>query len=93
MSNYGIILKKIQNNEHWHELPMDSLLQKYINERVDDEITIPIVNNGYWFVLDRNSMAINEYCYDHIFSRGCLNYTVAVYDTDENILYYFREDT
>ena len=86
-------IKKIQSNEHWYELPMDELLQRHINKLAEEEMSIPVIQNGYWFVLDRSSMAINEYYYDRIFYRGCENYSVAIFDIDSNTLYYFKEDT
>ncbi|MBR2744034.1 MAG: hypothetical protein IKE01_01885 [Clostridia bacterium] len=86
-------VQKIKDNGYWNKLPMNETLQKYINRPPEEEMSIPIINKGYWYLIDRNNMAANKHESDEIFDRVSRNYTVAIYDTDSNKLYYFREDT
>lgn len=88
-------IEKIEKNEHWRELPMTETLQGYANYSYYEGMEIPFVENGYWFVLDRHSKATNKYDENGIFEEGrySRNYSVAVFDTDANILYYSEEDT
>ena len=55
---------------------------------------IPEVKNGYWFYLDRGSDAIDKYDENFMYKeRYSHNYSVAVFDKDVNILYYYELDT
>lgn len=55
----------------------------------------PRVEHGYWFFLDRHSFATDPKDDSQVLdeSRPSYNFTVAVYDTDSNILYYSELDT
>ena len=89
-----IFLKKIKENKNWRKLPVTSELYTRIISNIDNfDITIPEIENGYWFFLDRNSEAINKYDEKAIYDRYSYNYSVAIYDTDTKILYYYELDT
>ncbi len=89
-----IFLKQINENKNWRKLPVTSGLYTRVISNLDDfKITIPEIENGCWFFLDRNSEAINKYDEKAIYDRYSYNYTVAIYDTDTNILYYYELDT
>lgn len=88
--------KKIKQNENWRELPMTEILFNSVCRHANEEhMNIPEVKNGYWFVLDRHSKATNKYNEYGIFeeNRYSNNFTVAVLDIENNILYYFELDT
>ena len=60
-----------------------------------DNPLIPQVENGYYFFRDRHSYAADPKD-DSAFldeSRPSYNFTVAIYDTDTNMLYYSEFDT
>ena len=57
------------------------------------EFKIPKVENGYWYFVDRNSENGDSSSDSEIFNRNSFNITVALYDLDENILYYLEFDT
>lgn len=87
-------IKKIKENEHWNNLPMDAEFQEEVTiDKYGDNMELPIIENGYWFFLDRHSEAINKYDEKAIYDRYSYNYTVAIFDTDTNILYYYELDT
>ncbi len=86
---------KIEKNNHWKQLPMPDKLQMITGARIDKDMCVPIVKNGYYFFIDRHSEADDKYNPYEMYGefRASSNYTVAVFDTDENILYYYELDT
>lgn len=88
-------LKEVNQNKHWRKLPMTINAKKTITYLMDDEIKIPEIINGYWFFLDRHSDSNNKYDENERFEefRPSRNYTVAIFDTDTNILYFYECDT
>ena len=87
--------EKIEKNRHWKQLPMPENLQNKVSLDAEECMNIPVIKNGYFFFLDRHSQADDKYNpYDiDSESRASWNFTVAVFDTDENILYYYELDT
>lgn len=88
-------LREVNQNKHWRKLPMTINAKKTITYFMDDEIKIPEIINGYWFFLDRHSEANDKYNESEMFEekRFSSNYTVAIFDTDTNILYFYECDT
>ena len=86
-------ISKIENNIHWNKLPIDEILQTCITNNSIEDMVIPFVENGYWFFLDRHSKATNKYNYNDMFNRASLNYSVAIFDKESNILYIYSLDT
>ncbi len=86
-------IRKIDKNIHWDKLPMKDILQTCINNNITDEISVPIIENGYWFFLDRHSKATDKYNYYDMFDRASSNYSIAIFDIDSNVLYIYSLDT
>lgn len=86
-------IREINKNAHWDKLPMEEILQSCISNNITYEISVPIIENGYWFFLDRHSKATDKYNHNDIFDRASLNYTIAIFDTDSNVLYIYSLDT
>lgn len=86
-------IRKIDKNIHWDKLPMKDILQTCINNNITDEISVPIIENGYWFFLDRHSKATDKYNYNDMFDRASSNYSIAIFDIDSNVLYIYSLDT
>ena len=86
-------IRKIDKNIHWNKLPMKDILQTCINNNTTDEISVPIIENGYWFFLDRHSKATNKYNYYDMFDRASSNYSIAIFVIDSNVLYIYSLDT
>lgn len=86
-------IRKIDKNIHWNKLPMKDILQTCINNNTTDEISVAIIENGYWFFLDRHSKATNKYNYYDMFDRASSNYSIAIFDIDSNVLYIYSLDT
>lgn len=80
-------------NEHWRELPLPEILIDATGT-FDKELKIPEIENGYWFYLDRNIEATDKYNENDMYNgRYSYNYSIAVFDSDANILYYYELDT
>lgn len=86
-------VKKINENTHWKELPMPDVLEKCATTSNDGGMEIPYVEKGYYLFIDRHSQSTNKYEYNGINNRASWNYSIAVFDIDNNILYYYALDT
>ena len=82
-------LKKVKENEHWQELPLTGFFYNFVD-----------IENGYWFAIDRyfhndDTYNVKKYNIDGIGGddRAALNYTLAAFDTDNNMLYFYEMDT
>lgn len=87
--------EQIKNNHDWKPLPLDEVAEVLAHDlkiQLDNgEATLmPEVENGYYIVIDRHSEK-NEN--DDILGGTSYNFTMAIYDTDANILYYCEFDT
>lgn len=89
-------VEQVKENANWRELPItERLYNKVCKYAMDKNMNIPEVSDGYWFVLDRHSESKDKYNEGNIFdvNRHSYNFTVAVFDTDKNILYVYELDT
>lgn len=86
-------INKINKNDHWKNLQMPGKLQKRISNTIDKEMKIPYIEQGYWFFVDRHDKATDKYNYNEMFGRSSLNFSIAVFDINSNILYIYALDT
>ena len=88
-------------NPNWRPLPMpDALAEEIYDERGwfrdgEGNLFVPEVKNGFYFFLDRHDMAADIFDPEGLSdpARYSQNYTAAVYDAEENVLYYLAVDT
>ena len=66
----------------WQPSPIRGDFISYI----DDKLTR--IENGYWNFIDRHSVGSKPFL-----QRGSFNFTFAILDTDNNILYVYELDT
>lgn len=96
----------IEDNEDWSAFPLSDNLQAIVYGRVDGDaqygpyITddegasiIPQIEHGHYYFYDRSSESSNPKDDTELLSRGSMNFTIALYDTDHNKLYYYELDT
>ena len=97
----------VSRSELWHKLPLSDNLLKIVYGTVedghyirpyisfDDDKTpcISYVEEGYYFFLDRHSKSKKPYDDSEIFDRSSYNLTVAIYDTQSDVMYYLELDT
>jgi hypothetical protein len=58
-----------------------------------NEPVFPEIQNGYYYFEDRHSQSTDPYDDADVLGRNSFNFTLAIYDTDTNTLYYAEFDT
>lgn len=83
----------------WNVLPLSKNLQLIMyggngyNYELAKSVGIPEINNGYYYFIDRHSESVDKQSDIDLFNRYSFNFTLALYDNDTNILYYYELDT
>lgn len=54
---------------------------------------IPEIQNGYYYFYDRQSESEDPYNDENVLNRASFNFTLVLYDSDNNVLYYVEFDT
>ena len=54
---------------------------------------IPEIQNGYYYFYDRHSESEDPYNDENVLDRASFNFTLALYDSDNKVLYYVEFDT
>lgn len=92
----------IKEDHTWHALPIkDDTVTALLYGLETPEMTygpyleneIPRVEHGYYFFYDDHSESNDPFDTSGVLDRASLNFTVAVYDSDTDILYYTEIDT
>ena len=93
--NDDSVLNDIMNNERWKALPLSDNVHRFFygDFYLPNGLSIPVIDEGYYFFYDRHSEASDPYDESELWNRHSVNCTVAIYDADEDILYVFEEDT
>lgn len=65
----------------------------YYDFNLADEANMPKVEHGFYYFQDRHSKSTDSSSDVEIFDRGSYNFSLAVYDSDTDRLYYFELDT
>ena len=96
----NINLEELSSN--WKKMPLSKSLND-ITEMVwcdynkcgnlYEKYDIPNVNNGYYFFLDRHSDSKDKYDSTDLNNRSSYNFTLAMYDDESKIIYYYELDT
>lgn len=87
----------------WSELPMSENLQLIMyggkkngvsyNYNLAKKAKLPVIENGFYRFYDRHDKSVNPSDDSDIFDRHSFNFSLAVYDSDTDIMYYFEFDT
>lgn len=95
--------KALENLSNWTQLPLSENLNliMYGGERdgisygynLAEKAKIPAVENGYYYFYDRHSKSTDSSDDSELFSRASFNFSIAVYDSDTDKMYYFDFDT
>ncbi len=97
------VLEEIRENTQWKAFPLDSLVRTLIYG-IEDETghhgpyvhdgagnpLIPEIQDGCYIFIDRHPQAGTE---EDILSRGSFNFTLGLYDSGTDTLYFCRMDT
>lgn len=102
------IVDDIKKNTDWRELPLtDNLTALVYGEKIDDcyytpsivkdndweHPLFPQIENGYYCFIDRHSESTDKKDDTDVLNRYSENFSIAIYDTDHNMLYYSAFDT
>lgn len=103
---YYLILDCSDNKEKaleivngWKEMPLSENLKVVMygdetyNYYFAEEAKIPEITNGYYYFCDRHSDSTDAGDDTNLLRRASFNFTVAIYDSDTNRLYYAEFDT
>lgn len=95
------VLDAIKNSANWEAFPLDETVQTLVYGMEDGtskegpfladengDPVVPEIQNGYYLLIDRHSDTKSN-----ILERGSFNFTVGLYDTDNNTLYCCKLDT
>ncbi|MCI7182231.1 MAG: hypothetical protein MSA26_17025 [Lachnospiraceae bacterium] len=97
---------EIKDNGNWNPMPLSeniealvygieegtSSIGPFLTDESGDPI-IPDIQNGYYYFYDRHSESKEPLSDEDVLSRASFNFTLAVYDSDNHILYYVEFDT
>ena len=83
----------IKKADHWRELPMDHDLHTFVYQPYEKHFVVPAIEHGYYYFYDRGFEVKDPYDDTGFLSRIYYNFTLAIYDSDNHILYYCRLDT
>lgn len=87
---------------NWKPMPLSDSLKKAMGmSQCDDEecltifekYSIPEINNGYYYFLDRHSELIDKHDDANLNNRDSMNFSLAIYDADNKIIYFYEMDT
>ena len=94
----GTIFVKVQGkcavpaSEYWHPLPVPEEVRRLMDWCRDEAGVprIPEVKGGYWYFRDRHGRSTDP---TQPGDHGSWNFTLALYDAREGVLYYYELDT
>lgn len=99
--NDDSVLEEIASNTEWKAFPLDETTQTLVYGMEDEKSKagpilsdgdgnplVPDIQNGYYRLIDRHSDRETD-----ILDRYSFNFTVGLYDTDNNTLYFCELDT
>lgn len=95
------VLEQIEANTQWKKFPLDETVKAlvygisneagsigpFLNDGNGGPL-VPEIRNGYYLLIDRHTDKGTD-----ILSRGSFNFTLGLYDTDTDTLYYCEFDT
>lgn len=95
--NNDKILKQLYK---WKVFPLSEHLKPIVYGNNDEELGglatkmgIPKINNGLYYFVDRHRGGPVETNGENLFERTSFNYTIALYDKDRSMFYYYELDT
>lgn len=88
-------LSQVFYSPAWLPLPLSSNLKELTSRLRGPEGAplFPDISNGYYCFVDRFDTATDPKDDTNVLNRHSFNYTLAIYDTDTNTLFYVAEDT
>lgn len=89
----GAVQEEIAASEDWRSLPLTGALHTFVYQPYDTRLLIPEIESGYYWFYDRHSESVDHRSDAGLLSRYSFNFTLAIYDSDADILYFCIYDT
>ncbi len=89
----GSLLPEVERAAHWRKLPLHENINTDWFEDEEGNPLVARVKNGYYLFIDRYRETGDRFDPSGSPRLETLNYTVAIWDQDEGVLYYFAVDT
>lgn len=89
----GSLLSEVERGAHWRKLPLHENINTDWFEDEEGNSLIAQAENGYYLFIDRHRETGDRFDPSESPRMETLNYTVAIWDQDEGVLYYFAVDT
>lgn len=99
-------LNRIKESSAWKPLPLTKNLEAFVYGATyygcynapyihdsDYNPVVPKIENGYYCFVDRHSRSKDKKDDSPLLNRYSINCSLAIYDTDTNLLYYLELDT
>jgi len=95
------ISESLNNNAEWNKLPLPKELSDllfnadenhHFDLEIDKRIKIPNIQNGFYFFRNKQDVN-NKNDASKIYNTYSFNLTIAIYDVDNYVLYYYELDT
>ena len=98
------IVTQIKNNQDWKATPLPENIKlilyggemgsnsSYVSDLAQKN-KMPEINEGHWLFIDRKDGKKKITAGEELLSSYSSNYTVGLYDTQTNSLYYFESDS
>lgn len=93
----------LENVSGWETLPLSENLAlimygghkdgMWYGYNLAEDANIPPIENGYYIFKDRHSDSSDSADDSELFNRHSFNFSIAIYDSDTDIMYYFEFDT
>ena len=93
----------LENVCGWNTLPLSENLAlimygghkdgMWYGYNLAEDANIPSIENGYYIFKDRHSDSRDSADDSELFDRHSFNFSIAIYDSDADIMYYFEFDT
>lgn len=87
------LTEAVAGDSLWHEMPLPKKLSMESIRDQEGKRLADSIENGYYFFMDRFRETGDMFDPSQSGLWNIPNYTLAVYDADENILYYLEVDT
>ena len=83
--------KALEKVKNWNKLPLSENLNNIMyGNSLTEETHLPIIENGYYMFKDRQTDSTDD---SAIFDKASYNFSIAIYDSDTDKMYYFDFDT
>ena len=97
----GDLISKFQQTSGWHSFPMSENVCSALYGNGsrgalilgEDMDPLPEIKEGWYFFRDRHPRAEDPFEDSALFSRGSFNVTLAVFDSETGMLYFYELDT